>query len=443
MVFQSYALFPHMNVFENVAFGLRRKAVPKPEITPPGRRDAGDRRPGRAGEAPPAGAVRRPAAAGRARPGAGQPPPGAAARRAARRARPQAPPGHAGRAEADPARGRHHVRLRDARPGRGAHHVGPHRGHERRRDRAARARRGRSTSTRRPGSWPASSARPTCSPAPSAGVDGDARRHRGQRRTSGSSCRCRTGRCARATRLELTVRPEKIDLTTDAPAGGGLRAARHRDRGRLPRHVHQLHGRPRRPAPTSSSSSRTRHRPATWPPAATASGCPGNPQHSYLDRLTDRAEEEYMKEQDGSALASRKPRLDPSLWRGMTQSAALPPAAARSAGAGAGALGLSALSRGVRREGHARRRRARLSRPAASAPRPGGPSRSCTTRSTSRTGRTTSTCSRASTRRWSTSPRPTGITGQLHRADQRQRARSTPRSGRRWRPSSTPATTSS
>src|SRR5215472_15937113 len=29
MVFQSYALFPHMNVFDNVAFGLRRKGVPK------------------------------------------------------------------------------------------------------------------------------------------------------------------------------------------------------------------------------------------------------------------------------------------------------------------------------------------------------------------------------------------------------------------------------
>lgn len=32
MVFQSYALFPHMNVFENVAFGLKARKMPKPDI---------------------------------------------------------------------------------------------------------------------------------------------------------------------------------------------------------------------------------------------------------------------------------------------------------------------------------------------------------------------------------------------------------------------------
>jgi multiple sugar transport system ATP-binding protein len=32
MVFQSYALYPHLNVYENIAFGLRVKKVPKDEI---------------------------------------------------------------------------------------------------------------------------------------------------------------------------------------------------------------------------------------------------------------------------------------------------------------------------------------------------------------------------------------------------------------------------
>ena len=32
MVFQSYALFPHMSVFENVAFGLRARKMPRAEL---------------------------------------------------------------------------------------------------------------------------------------------------------------------------------------------------------------------------------------------------------------------------------------------------------------------------------------------------------------------------------------------------------------------------
>jgi spermidine/putrescine transport system ATP-binding protein len=32
LVFQNYALFPHLNVYDNIAFGLRRRGVPKPEL---------------------------------------------------------------------------------------------------------------------------------------------------------------------------------------------------------------------------------------------------------------------------------------------------------------------------------------------------------------------------------------------------------------------------
>ena len=48
MVFQSYALFGHLDVEDNVAFGLKRRKVAKDEITQPGGRGARAGRPLRA-----------------------------------------------------------------------------------------------------------------------------------------------------------------------------------------------------------------------------------------------------------------------------------------------------------------------------------------------------------------------------------------------------------
>ena len=133
-VFQSYALFPHLDIFENVAFGLRRRGIKdvKKQVDD----DARARRAQRAwpGASPPSSpaasssASRSPARSSTSR--------RAAARRAARRARPQAAPPDADRAQAHPDRGRHHVRARHPRPGGGHDHGRHHRGHERRADRA-------------------------------------------------------------------------------------------------------------------------------------------------------------------------------------------------------------------------------------------------------------------------------------------------------------------
>ncbi len=126
-VFQNYALFPHLTIYENVAFGLRRKGVKDSEVKGrvaemlAARRAAGLRAP----QADPD--QRRPGAAGRTRAGAHQQARRPAAGRAARCARPQAAQADAGRAQAHPAGGRHHVHLRDARPGRGDDDVRSHR----------------------------------------------------------------------------------------------------------------------------------------------------------------------------------------------------------------------------------------------------------------------------------------------------------------------------
>ena len=137
-VFQSYALFPHLNVERNVAFGLERKKVAKAEAKRARRRGAGDGPARPAGQAPSGPALRRPGPARRAGPRAGQPPARAAARRAARRAGPAPAQAAADRAQAHPAGGRDHVRARDPRPG-GGHVDGRHdRGHEQGPDRAGR-----------------------------------------------------------------------------------------------------------------------------------------------------------------------------------------------------------------------------------------------------------------------------------------------------------------
>ena len=58
MVFQSYALYPHMTVYDNLAFGLRNHRVPKAEIQRRVQRGGEDARPRRPAEAEAQAALR-------------------------------------------------------------------------------------------------------------------------------------------------------------------------------------------------------------------------------------------------------------------------------------------------------------------------------------------------------------------------------------------------
>ena len=104
MMFQSYALFPHMTVAGNVAFGLKQDGLPKDEIAARVEEMLALVQLSGFARAQAGPALRRAAPARRARALARQAAEGAAARRAARRARPQAARGDALRAEGAAAR---------------------------------------------------------------------------------------------------------------------------------------------------------------------------------------------------------------------------------------------------------------------------------------------------------------------------------------------------
>ena len=125
MVFQSYALFPHLTVAENVAFGLEMRKVPRAEIAPRVAEALRLVRLDGLRRAPAAPALRRPAAARRAGARARHPARRAAARRAAVEPRRQAARDGAGRDPRAAAQARHHHGDGDARPGGSADHGRP------------------------------------------------------------------------------------------------------------------------------------------------------------------------------------------------------------------------------------------------------------------------------------------------------------------------------
>ena len=159
MVFQSYALYPHMTVYQNLAFGLETARVPKAEIQQRVARAAEILRIEPLLKRKPKQLSRRAAAARRHRPGHRARTEDLPVRRAAVEPRRRAAGADARRDRQAAQRPRQHHDLRDARPGRGHDHGRQDRGAAGRASSSRSARRSTSTTTRATGSSPASSAR--------------------------------------------------------------------------------------------------------------------------------------------------------------------------------------------------------------------------------------------------------------------------------------------
>ena len=119
MVFQNYALYPHMSVFDNMAFGLKLRKFPKDEIKRRVDEAARILDIAHAAGSQAARPVRRPAPARRHGPRHRAQPEGVPVRRAAVQPRRQAARADAHRDQEAAPDGEDHHRLRDPRPGRG------------------------------------------------------------------------------------------------------------------------------------------------------------------------------------------------------------------------------------------------------------------------------------------------------------------------------------
>ena len=149
MVFQSYALYPHMTVYDNLAFGLRRRDIEQAEIARRVHAAAGKLRIDRAAAAQAPRAFRRAAAARGGRPRDRARSQGVPVRRAAVESGRRAARQHAQRADQAAAGDRDDVDLRDPRSGRGDDDGRSHLHHERGQGGADRAPAGRVSKSRR------------------------------------------------------------------------------------------------------------------------------------------------------------------------------------------------------------------------------------------------------------------------------------------------------